>query len=113
MRPQKLQRVALHRHLQGGADEPHLVDGLARTKENMDMFGHEDVGPEGQSVIPSCSLHGIYKPPARTIAAQQGQPAETGEGQFVGMTWYIVAADTLAMRRLHVTGSAFERAERR
>ncbi len=44
--PQKGQSLPLYRHLQGSADQPDLVCSLSRADDHMDVFGHDDVGPQ-------------------------------------------------------------------
>ena len=77
---QKSQRLALHRDLEGRADEADFVNRFLWPNKDVDVLGHDDVSPQGE-VAPAAGLvERCDKPVPAPVLAQQGKPPEAGEG---------------------------------
>jgi hypothetical protein len=77
-------------------DASDLVQRLTRAKQNMNVLGHDDIGPEVEPHPRPGGLDRLDEPPPSSIARQQGEPPITRKRQFMGMTRLIVAAATFA-----------------
>jgi hypothetical protein len=98
---QKGQRLPLDRYLQGSPDQPDLVRCLARPDDDMNVFGHDDVGPQGEIVTAPGGLESLKHPATGSIPIQERQTAEAGKGQFMSVSRLIVTADLFPMWLVH------------
>jgi hypothetical protein len=94
----KLQSLPLHRDFQSRADKLHFVFFLLRPDYEVNMFRHDNVCQDGKIKLLPCLFHGIDKPSATAIPAQQGETTKAGERQFVGIARLVVALDTFSVK---------------
>jgi len=60
------------------------------------MLGHDDVSPEIEARPATGRLDGLDEPVTSSIAGQQRETAIAGEGQFVGMAYFVITSASLA-----------------
>jgi hypothetical protein len=90
----KSQGLPLHGHFQGRPDETDLVNRLAWPDNDMDMLGHDDVGPQSQVETATGRIEGSYDPGLRAAAA--------GKCQFVSMAWLVVTFVSSSVAASHI-----------
>jgi hypothetical protein len=63
--------------------------------QQMDVFRHEDIGPEMEAVAESCRRDGLDGPLTGTVVRQEGLSAEATEGQGVRVIRFVEATASL------------------
>ena len=71
-----------------------VVRPLARPHDQMDMIGHEDIGPQCIVQLASGFVNGVRQPLATAVLGQEWITAITRTGQFVSMAGIVVASWT-------------------
>ncbi len=91
-------------HFQGRANQAHLVDWLPRPDENVNVFRHDDISPDGEVQPFPGRLEGVDKPLPAAVFREQGQSMKTGKGQFMGVARHVVTTNPLAVRTVRRFG---------
>lgn len=87
---QEADRFLGNRFFNGRANPGDVVLTTARINNEMDMLGHEDVGPDMKLPTETSGVDGIDQPLAHAVSLQEGESAVTTEGQFVSVAGFIV-----------------------